>query len=133
MTRRDAVAEALGAEGTFRSAQEIYGTLRRAGHKVGLATVYRHLQALADLGLADVLRTDLGETVYRQCTSGRHHHHLVCRSCGRTIEVAGSAVERWAAQVAAKHGFTDVRHDVEVYGRCPDCAESATGLGTAAP
>lgn len=76
-----------------------------------MTNVYRTLQVLADAGGVDVLRTDEGESVYRQCSAG-HHHHLVCRTCGRTVEVAGPAVERWADQVAAEHGFTDVRHTV---------------------
>jgi len=69
----------------------------------------------------DVLRTDDGESMYRRCSSG-HHHHLVCRECGRAVEVAGPAVEKWADQVAAAHGFTDVTHTVEIFGRCPECS-----------
>ena len=88
---------------------------------VGLATVYRTLQALADDGEVDVLRTDDGEAVYRRCCTG-HHHHLVCRACGRTVEVEGPTVERWADTVAAEHGFTDVRHTLEIVGTCADCA-----------
>ena len=86
-----------------------------AASAVGLATVYRALQALADAGEVDVLRTDEGEAVYRRCSAG-HHHHLVCRECGRTVEVEGPAVERWADTVAAEHGFSDVAHTVEIFG-----------------
>ena len=73
----------------FTSAQDLHARLRTEGHKVGLATVYRALQTLADQGQVDVLRTDDGEAVYRRCSTGAHHHHLVCRSCGRTVEVEG--------------------------------------------
>ena len=72
-------------------------------------------------GEIDVLRTDDGECVYRACSSG-HHHHLVCRDCGRTVEVDGPAVERWAAAMSSEHGFTDVTHTVEIFGRCSDCS-----------
>jgi Fur family ferric uptake transcriptional regulator len=58
--------------------------------------------------------------VYRRCTSGAHHHHLVCRECGRTVEVEGPAVERWADAVAAQHGFRDVSHTLEIFGTCRD-------------
>ena len=91
------------------------------GTKVGLATVYRNLQAMAADGEIDVLRTDDGESVYRACSTG-HHHHLVCRECGRTVEIDGPAVERWAATVSAAHGFTEVTHSVEIFGRCRDCS-----------
>ena len=104
----------------FHSAQDVYAKLRSAGGKVGLSTVYRAVQSLADDGELDSIRTDSGEALYRRCSS-RHHHHLVCRSCGRTVEVEGPAVERWADDVAAEHGFADVSHTLEIFGTCADC------------
>jgi Fur family ferric uptake transcriptional regulator len=89
---------------------------------VGLATVYRTLQVLAGSGEVDVLRTADGEAVYRRCRSDEHHHHLVCRQCGRTVEVEGPAVEAWALSVAGEHGFTDVSHTLEVFGTCGVCS-----------
>jgi Fur family ferric uptake transcriptional regulator len=122
--RRDTVRGALAASEGFRSAQDIYAALRADGTKIGLTTVYRALQALSESGEIDVLRTDDGESVYRACRTGEHHHHLVCRVCFRTIEVAGPAVERWAEAIGAEHGFVNVTHTVEIFGTCPDCAHS---------
>ncbi len=123
MTRqRDAITAALESAGGFRSAQELHADLRRSGSRVGLTTVYRTLAVLADSGAVDVLRAADGEAAYRWCATDRHHHHLVCRDCGRTVEVRGSAVERWADRVAADHGYSDVSHTVEVFGRCGRCA-----------
>jgi Fur family ferric uptake transcriptional regulator len=119
--QRSAVSSLLDATEEFRSAQDLHEELRRRGEGIGLTTVYRTLQTLADAGSVDVLRTDSGEAVYRRCSAG-HHHHLVCRDCGRTVEVEGPAVERWAQAVAAEHGFVDVSHTVEVFGRCAECA-----------
>jgi Fur family ferric uptake transcriptional regulator len=122
MTRqRTAVSRALEASDGFQSAQSLHDAMRHAGDSVGLTTVYRHLQALADAGEVDVLRTDEGEAVYRRCVADDHHHHLVCRSCGVTVEVTGPAVEAWAEQVAKEHGFRDVTHTVEVFGTCKKC------------
>jgi len=118
--QRRAVAAALQGFEDFRSAQHIHDLLRRSGENVGLSTVYRTLQALADGGEVDVLRTEEGEALYRRC-SATHHHHLVCRSCGRTVEVEGPAVEQWADAVADRHGFRDVSHSLEIFGTCPDC------------
>ena len=56
---------------------------------------------------------------YRLC-SDAHHHHLVCRVCGKAIEVQGPAVEKWADATAAKHGFRDIDHTVELIGTCAD-------------
>jgi Fur family transcriptional regulator, ferric uptake regulator len=120
--QRTAVAQALATADGFRSAQDLHAQLRAGGDEVGLTTVYRTLTQLSDTGQVDVLRTDDGEQVFRACASAHHHHHLVCRSCGASVEVAGPAVERWAAAVADEHGFTDVTHTVEVFGTCRGCA-----------
>jgi Fur family ferric uptake transcriptional regulator len=82
--------------------------------------VYRTLVALADAGEIDVMQNQNGENLYRRCSDG-HHHHLVCRSCGRTVEVLGPAVESWAEKVAAQHGYADVSHTLEIFGTCPAC------------
>jgi Fur family ferric uptake transcriptional regulator len=119
--QRAAVRSALASTEEFRSAQELHASLLSSGEAVGLATVYRTLQSLAESGEVDVLRTDDGEAVYRRC-SATHHHHLLCRSCGRTVEVEGPEVERWARAVAAQHGFVDTRHTIEIVGTCPECA-----------
>ncbi len=121
--QRAAVSGVLDDVDDFRSAQEIHAMLRARGERVGLATVYRTLQGLAQAAQVDVLRNADGEAVYRRCTSGEHHHHLVCRDCGRTVEVAGPAVERWAEKVAAEHGFAEVSHTLEVFGTCARCAD----------
>ena len=119
--QRTAVTRLLDDTDDFRSAQEIHEVLRRNGEGIGLTTVYRTLQTLADAGEVDVLRTGSGEAVYRRC-SAHHHHHLVCRHCGRTVEIEGPTVEVWAERVAAEHGFTDVSHTVEIFGRCATCS-----------
>ncbi len=118
--QRAAVSALLDELDGFRSAQEVHDLLRHRGERVGLTTVYRTLQVLADAGEVDVLRTGDGEVTYRRCSQG-HHHHLVCRVCGRTVEVDGPAVERWARSVAAEHGFVDVSHTLEIFGTCADC------------
>ena len=124
-TRRDAVHDTLRQSAGFRSAQDVYAEMRQHGAKIGLTTVYRALQALADGGQVDVLRTDDGESVYRACATGEHHHHLVCRRCGRTVEVEGPAVERWAETVGTEHGFTEITHTVEVFGTCASCSKTS--------
>lgn len=114
-----AIAQELTSTGDFTSAQDLHARLRAAGSTVGLATVYRTLTTLAAQGDLDVLRTDEGESVYRACSSG-HHHHLVCRQCGCTVEIEGPAVEQWTERVAAQHGFSDVAHTLEIFGTCSE-------------
>ncbi|MEV6164022.1 transcriptional repressor [Streptomyces sp. NPDC052052] len=120
--QRAAVAAALDEVNEFRSAQELHDVLKHRGDSVGLTTVYRTLQSLADAGEVDVLRTTDGESVYRRCSTGDHHHHLVCRMCGKAVEVEGPAVEQWAEAIAAQHGYVNVAHTVEIFGTCAGCA-----------
>lgn len=118
--QRRAVDDVLSSFADFRSAQEIHELLAERGEQVGLATVYRTLQRLADAGDVDVLRTEDGSANYRRC-SGSHHHHLVCRACGATVEVEGPAVEQWTRQIADEHGYAEVSHTLEIFGTCPAC------------
>jgi Fur family ferric uptake transcriptional regulator len=119
--QRSAVAALLDEVDDFRSAQDLHDLLKQRGESVGLTTVYRALQSLADAGEVDVLRTGDREVIYRRCSTARHHHHLVCRECGKTVEVEGPAVvESWADRVAAEHGYSDVAHTLEIFGTCSD-------------
>ena len=118
--QRAAVEEILSDRHDFRTAQQIHDDLRYHGERIGLTTVYRTLQLMAESGDLDAIRTNEGETAYRRCSTG-HHHHLVCRICGRTVEVSGPAVERWANAVAEQHGFREISHDLEIFGTCNTC------------
>jgi Fur family ferric uptake transcriptional regulator len=119
--QRRMLRERLAASDSFVSTQQLHEDLRAAGDKVGLATIYRNLQAMADAGEVDAIRADDGETLFRKC-GPRHHHHLMCRNCGLTVELDNPSVERWATNAAEDHGFTDVKHVVELFGLCADCS-----------
>ncbi|WP_168583687.1 Fur family transcriptional regulator [Gephyromycinifex aptenodytis] len=120
--QRRAVEAILGECEDFLSAQELHMRLRQQGDTIGLATVYRTLGTMAQDERVDMLRSEDGEARYRLCETDDHHHHLVCRECGHTVEIEGPAVESWADEVATEHGFTDVTHTLEVFGLCSGCA-----------
>lgn len=119
--QREAVRVELVAAPGFVSAQELHRRLKDSGSAVGLATVYRALANLAEVGDADSLLSPEGETLFRSCETTEHHHHLVCRGCGDTRELAATVVEEWANRVGAQHGFTDIGHVVDLFGYCPAC------------
>lgn len=125
---RDALADARG----FVSAQSLHATLREDNTGIGLATVYRALAGLAASGDADSLQSPEGEALYRACSTQEHHHHLICRSCGLTVEIEATDVEQWAHRTAAQHGFTDAAHVVDIFGLCTPCATGRDEGETAA-
>jgi Fur family ferric uptake transcriptional regulator len=124
--QQQVVARALEDQHGFVSAQSLHLELRSSGAKVGLATVYRALAGMVDAGTADVVQTAGGESLYRLCGPA-HHHHLLCRDCGATVEIVSPAVERWAAKVAAENGYTEVEHTVQMVGVCTDCRKRRPG------
>ena len=83
--------------------------------------MYRHLALLTEEGQLDALQTAEGELVYRRCHSAQHHHHVVCRACGRGNEIEMPDLERWAEATATTLGYSDVTHTVEIFGICADC------------
>ncbi|MDO5720968.1 MAG: transcriptional repressor [Actinomycetaceae bacterium] len=119
--QRQAVMRELGANLQFRSAQTIHEDLADSGQRIGLATVYRNLRALADEGEVDVLMAGDGEALYRRCDVDTHHHHLVCRHCLRTEEIEATSVEKWVKSLGSKFGYVDLEHNIEVYGTCRKC------------
>ncbi|MEP7763635.1 Fur family transcriptional regulator [Sanguibacter sp. 25GB23B1] len=122
--QRAAITDLLDSVADFRSAQQLHELLRARGESTGLATVYRTLQNLADGGEVDILQTIEGENLYRRCARTEHHHHLVCRSCGATVEIDGPTVESWAALVGSQHGFSDIEHTIELFGTCSACTSA---------
>jgi Fur family ferric uptake transcriptional regulator len=115
--QRKAILGELSRCDTAVTAQELHDRL----DGVGLATVYRNLQRLADEGEADTIRRDTGEQAFLLCGGG-HHHHLTCRSCGRVEQIRDCSLDDWARNVADSHGFSKVEHSAELVGLCPDCA-----------
>nr|BAH90096.1 metal uptake regulation protein [uncultured bacterium] len=118
--QRAAISALLAEVDDFRTAQQIHDLLRASGESVGLATVYRTLQAMAAAHEVDVIRQD-SEQMFRRCHTREHHHHLVCRSCGHTVEISGPGVTQWAARLGEKHGFREIDHELELFGLCAKC------------
>jgi Fur family ferric uptake transcriptional regulator len=73
------------------------------------------------------VRADSGEVLYRDCDHDDHHHHVMCRSCGRSVAITAPEIEDWSKKVARSKGFTQIEHTVEIVGLCRTCR--AKGLG----
>ena len=120
---RSAVVELLGRQNCCLSAQEIFDGLRRARRPVGIASVYRALEVLVDLRL--VKRVDAGDGVSRfepAPVDGDHHHHLVCRDCGKVEAFTDPRLERAIDRLAGGLGYSVDEHEVVLTGACADCS-----------
>jgi len=122
--QKDAVRHALSEATGFVSAQDLHLVLRNHGSTIGLATVYRALADLAAQGEADSLQSKEAELLYRACGTS-HHHHLICRKCGKTVEIEADKVESWADDVAKAHGFTKPSHTIDIFGDCSVCSKKS--------
>jgi len=119
---RDAVIEYLGAQHCAASAQEIHEALRREGRAIGIASVYRSLEALHGLQLVQRFDAGHGEGRYEAVApTGEHHHHVVCDECERIMPFEDPALERAIDKLAERVPYAIAGHDVVLHGRCPDC------------
>ena len=118
--QKTAVLDELSNTEEFVSAQELHQKITLSGKKLGLTTVYRALTEMVEQGLADSLSLSDGEMRYRICTP-EHHHHLICRVCGKTVEFDLPGFEELAQSVAKQNSFTELSHEIELFGICKDC------------
>lgn len=118
-TQRALVREGLDAAPGFISAGQLHRKILDADEAIGLATVYRHLNGMAARGEIDVVSVS-SERLFRACTPEEHHHHLVCETCGKAVDLAPPE-ETWIREVAEKHGFSVTSHVLEIFGKCAEC------------
>ncbi|MCU1642829.1 MAG: Fe2+/Zn2+ uptake regulation protein [Nocardia sp.] len=106
----------------FRSAQQLHADLRATPTlSAGLTSVYRILRILTDQQVVEVQRAEDGEFLYRLRDNDRHHHHLLCRICGRAEEFTLDDLEHHTDRIAGQHRYADVTHHIDLYGTCPEC------------
>jgi len=119
--QRDRIAGIVLSSDEHLSVDQIVRQLRQSGQPVGLATVYRTLEALVRSGV--VRAHDFGEGFRRfePVPERAHHEHLICTRCGRVEEFDSDRLERMLPIIADEYGFEPRRHRVEIYGVCREC------------
>lgn len=119
-----AVLDLLHRSDRFRGAQELHlDLLQRRGVRIGLVTVYRILRAFAEMKITETQRAEDGEMLYRLRTTPEHRHYLLCRQCGRAIGFTAGEIEHFTSQLAEHNRYTDIAHQIDFYGTCPQCTE----------
>jgi len=124
MTRqRQVVVESFLEAGGHITTEELYGLARKRDRKLGQVTVFRTLKTLAECGLAKEIVLHDGRTRFEHTYRRPHHHHVVCIECEKTIEFLSLESERIQEEITSQYGFKPVRHNLQIFGVCPDCQE----------
>ncbi len=90
---------------------------------IGIATLYRTLKLLVDCDVLEAHSFNDGKKSYERKFQVRHHDHLICTSCGKTIEFEHALIEKYQFEVCEEYGFTLKNHKMELLGICGDCSK----------
>ena len=123
---RRAVADLIGSRSGHFTAADLLGDARRKHLSLGRATLFRNLDLFTELGALERLDLPNGDHAYVACEPEQHHHHVVCRNCGKSVEVADSGLQSVVSEIARRSGYAIDAHRLELFGTCPTCAESAS-------
>jgi Fur family transcriptional regulator, ferric uptake regulator len=121
---RTAVVDALARHDCAVTALELDDELRRRQPPVGRASVYRALEQLEELGLVQRIEVCRGTAGYERIDpDGHHHHHAICRDCGRMVPFEDASLERAIGKLSESISFDVTEHDVVLRGHCQKCAD----------
>ena len=120
---RRAIAALIAERHGHFTAADLLADSRRTNQTNGRATVFRTLDLLAEQGALERLDLPSGEHAYVACAPAEHHHHVVCRSCGASAEVADRGLQAVVREIGAQSGYRIDSHRLELYGLCPGCQQ----------
>lgn len=118
---RRALAGLIAERHGHFTAAELLADAHDQNVKVGRATVFRTLDLMAERGALERLDLPTGGHAYVACVPEQHHHHVVCRGCGTSVEVDDSGLQAVVRQIGAQSGYRIDNHRLELYGLCPEC------------
>ncbi len=109
------------------TADEVWAWVRSRDRRVSRATVYRTLALLVEGGFLEKLERGRDEALYEHVLGHRHHDHMICLDCGRILEFRNDEIERLQEEVARRHRFRMLRHQLRLEGYCSRCARRHGG------
>lgn len=125
---RRALAELIADHPGHFTAADLVDGAAAAGLGIGRATIFRTLEALEGVGAIERIDLPTGDHAWIACQPADHHHHVVCRSCGRATDVDDAGLAETVARIGRATGYRIDSHRLELFGLCPDCrARAATG------
>ena len=128
-TPRQAIIRMVAPRQDHFSAQEVWEDVKSRYSGIGRATVFRTLDLLTELGVLNRIHTGDGCHRYTVCET-KHHHHLMCVSCGTVLPLEAAGIEGQIRRMAAEAGFDLLTHHLELVGRCAACKDRAGDAST---
>ena len=124
-SQRKLLLSLIKKAGGHISAKELYRRASKRNESISLATVYRTLQLFKELGLVEERR--LGQVYcHYEMKDSNEHQHLVCRSCGKVIEVESPLLSKLVEELKHEHGFNLTKIELYMEGYCPQCDKEAS-------
>jgi Fur family transcriptional regulator, ferric uptake regulator len=118
---RQALTDLIDAREGHFTAADLIDDARRRNVRVGRATVFRTLELLTSTGSLERLDLPSGDHAYVACAPKEHHHHVVCRRCGKSAEAMDTGLQTVVRDIGERTGYAIETHRLELYGLCPDC------------
>ena len=119
--------EVMAGEGAFLSAEQVWTKVRARIKRVGLPTVYRILEELAEGGMLTRVIQDNRQLYYYYCPNEHHHHHFVCVSCRKVEDIEPCVIESLEREVSERIKGTVFSHIIQIEGLCRICTEGRAG------
>jgi Fur family ferric uptake transcriptional regulator len=105
------------------SAEELFSAVRKKESDVGMATIYRTLELMQNLNIIHVLDFNDDSRKYELHLEESHHHHLICKGCGKLIEFSDQDIDYFETELEEKYGFEITEHKLRFYGYCSQCRQ----------
>lgn len=120
--QRKAVIEVLiENEHQFLSAEDIFIKSKEKCSQTDLSTIYRNLDVLENIGIIHRTNMDMGSSLYQITCSSGHHHHIICKICGKTGVIDFCPIDDIKSSITL-NDFTVTDHKIELYGYCKNCS-----------
>jgi Fur family ferric uptake transcriptional regulator len=119
--QREQILNAFIRLENYPTIDDLYGSIREKGSKIGLATVYRTMKVICDSGLARELNFGDGLRHFESTSRFQHNLYLICTECGKITGVTSPEIDRFQKRLSNKSNFTSIENTMKIFGICSDC------------
>lgn len=111
----------LGNKNWHFTAEDLFAAVKKKDEDIGMATIYRTLELMQNLKIINVHNFNEDSRIYELYSEESHHHHLICKKCGKLVEFSDQDIDYLESELEAKYDFKVTEHKLRFYGYCRDC------------